>query len=41
LDIEEYALPRESLKSGDSLGKVNPLSSELTPEEAAELGLDE
>ncbi|XP_044252385.1 thioredoxin domain-containing protein 9 [Tribolium madens] len=39
LDIEEYALNRDSLKSGDSLSKVQ--STELTPEEAAELGLDD
>ncbi|EFA07835.1 thioredoxin domain-containing protein 9 [Tribolium castaneum] len=39
LDIEEYALNRDSLKSGDSLSKVQ--ATELTPEEAAELGLDD
>ncbi|RZB58803.1 hypothetical protein BDFB_010669 [Asbolus verrucosus] len=40
LDIEEYGLPRDSLKTGDSI-KVNYQSTDLTPEEAAELGLDE
>ncbi|KAJ3645380.1 hypothetical protein Zmor_023046 [Zophobas morio] len=40
LDIEEYALARDCLKSGDGLNKVNYQSTDLTPEEAAELGLD-
>lgn len=37
LDIEEDGLQRDNLKSE----KDNQLSTELTPEEAAELGLDE
>lgn len=37
LDIEEYGLSRDNIKSG--LLKKN-ISPELTPEEAAELGLD-
>lgn len=40
LDIEEYGLGRESYKSGNGSGKIDYLSGDLTPEEAAELGLD-
>ncbi|XP_060522927.1 thioredoxin domain-containing protein 9 [Cylas formicarius] len=42
LDIEEYALNRDNLKSENLANvKSSAPSTELTPEEAAELGLDE